>query len=257
MAIILFLGNIGSGKTVSAVKEMVDNVDNRKFYTDIIPTKQRLTPQIVQLNPDMMVIKQLKRTLKHRDGKTEDVYDYKLNDQFWLDRRNEKKSIVIDECHKYMDARRSYSKVNKLFNDFLALARRIVEDSQGGGNMIFITQLGRRADVILREMAHEVKYHKCWYHKTCKSCGAHWQEHSDMPDGARFHVCPACHGYDLVKHGHVIEVFCFDSIKTFQLWDEFGKNTQMFYKRYFISDITNYFKYYDTHQWSNMFGTLY
>ena len=236
---------------------MVDNVDQRTFYTDITPMKPRLTPWIKQLKPEMMVEKELIQVVKHRDGKEEPKYKYKLNEQFWIDKRDERKSIIIDEAHKYLDSRKSFSGVNKLFCDFLALGRRIVEDSNTSGDLIFITQLGRAADVRLRELAHEVKYHKCHYVKSCSKCGISWQENSEMPEGARMKVCPCCGSWQLKRNGHVIEVFCFANIKDYEAWEMFGKTTKMFYKHYIIQDIGQYFKYYDTFQWGNMFGTLY
>lgn len=256
MGITLYLGNIGSGKTAAAVKEMVDNPDGRNFYTDIIPMKPKLTPQIKLLKTDMLVLKEPKKTIKRRDGRIETEYNYTLNEKFWKDRIAERKSIIIDEAHKYLEARRFMSRTSKLFTDFLALGRRIIEDSQGQGEMIFITQLGRRADVILRDMAHEIRYFKCWYWVSCQRCRSSWQENSDMPDGIKCKNCPSCGSWQLKRHDHVVEVKCFAGIKNFQMWDDFGRPANFYYRRYTINDIGNYFKYYDTRQWSNMFSGL-
>ena len=255
--IILYLGNTGSGKTVSAVKEMVDNNEHRTFYTDITPLKPRSTPWIKQLHPEMMVKKELLKTIKHRDGGEENKFKYTLNEEFWIERKSERKSVIIDEAHKYLDSRKSFSGVNKLFCDFLALSRRIVEDSSNSGDIIFITQLGIAADKRLREMAHEVKYHICHYDVMCKACGYGQRENSEFPVAFRMRLCPSCGGYDVMKCGHQIEVFCFRSMQDFQTWEMFGKSTRMFYYHYCITGITDYFKYYDTFQWGNMFGTLY
>lgn len=257
MPITLYLGNIGSGKTVFAVREMVRNIDKRTHYTDIIPTKPRLTPWIKVLKPSMIVSKELVKTIRHKDGTDEPVYNYSLNEDFWKKRMKERKSITIDECHKYLEARNPFSKVTRLFTDFLALARRVVEDSKSSGDMVFITQLGRRADVILREMANEVKYFVCHYNIYCTSCRASWKEDSEMPTGARHKICPACGSWDLQRYNHTLEITDFASIKLFQAWEEFNKPLgQFYYNKSYLRNISDYFQYYDTVQWSNMFSGL-
>jgi len=256
MSIVLYVGNIGSGKTAFAVREMVRNEDNRKHYTDIIPTKPRKTPQIIKLTSDMLVNKELIKTINHKDGRVTDQYKYSLNEEFWKERMDERKSIVIDECHKYLEARAHSSTTNRLFNDFLALGRRIVEDSNSSGDMIFITQLSRRADIILREMAHEIKYFVCHYIVQCKKCGAGNWENSEMPVGLKLKKCPRCNTWMLQRHSHYLEIKDFANIKDFDNWNMFGKPDGFFYRKYYVRNIGDYFQFYSTLQWGNMFSGL-
>lgn len=259
MSILLRVGNPGSGKTAYTVMEMVENNLNQNYYTDIESTKPKLTPHIKILTKNMLVKSELKKTIKHHGGEVENVYNYSLNEDFWKERREERKSVVIDECHKYLDARQSFSQTNRLFNDFLALTRRIVDTNQHKGDMIFITQLGKRADVVLREMANEVQYFIGHCVATCKRCGCSIYEDTEMPDFIRMkHGCRNCGHWDIkydYPMGRSIEIIYFKSTQDYATWVMFGKPMCGYqFRGYYRGDISKYFKFYDTYQWNNMFS---
>jgi len=244
------LGNIGSGKTLSAVKEMVDNIGGITYYTNIKPKKKKLTPWIKNIKPTMIVKKELLRMKKTGEA----VFDFKLNTEFWRDDAQKPCTVVLDEFHSIMNPRRSMSKINIIVGDFIALLRRVIgEDPMIEGDLIIITQIGRRVESIVRDMAHLVKYHICHYTKYCNDCQLSWGENSEMPE--KIKVCPSCGCNNLVKTDHAIEVFCFAGWNSFESWKEWGMNS--YYKRYLINDGENYFSFYDTLQWDDMISELY
>jgi len=106
MAIILCLGNVGSGKTASIVREMVLNEQGIKFYTNINPIRKD-TPWIVKIKPEMIIGKDLLGVKKkQKTGVEVPIYDFKLNKEFWQEIK-EPISVVLDEVHTIMNPRRS------------------------------------------------------------------------------------------------------------------------------------------------------
>lgn len=245
----IYLGNIGSGKTVCAVRDIVLNRTYRKVYSNILIKKLK---HVIPIKHEMIIKKELTGYKKVK-GENEPVYDKKLNKEYW---KNIKEPItcVLDEAHAIINARRAMSKINIIVTDWLALLRRVLGSSQSGyGELILITQLPNRIDIIAREMATQIRFHKCHYKKICKKCNTVWQENSEMPEG--FWECPKCHSPNIKKYDHMIEVWHFASMRHFNAWKEF--NQRAFYKHYIVNDIENYFKYYNTMQWDNMFGDVY
>jgi len=241
-----------SGKSACAIRETVI-YKHMKYYTNILPKKPRITSNIITIEPEMIIKRTVKDVKKKRDGSEENVYEYELNKEFWTEQAIRPLSVMIDEAHDYLNARKSMSKINEILGSFLALARRIVGETDGEGDLIFITQLDRRIDVICREMAHQIRWHVCHYRKTCLACGLTWYENSDFPE--KIKLCPACGNYKLRKHSFKIECFHYANISAFDAWKQFGMST--FHKRYYINDIEKYFPLYDTLQWENLFKDLY
>jgi len=253
MAIIVCLGNIGSGKTAGVVREMIMNKQKINYYTNITSKKPSKTKHIKKISADMIIERKEEGFKKKRDGSTEPIYKLQLNKDFWFG-VDKPISVVLDEAHSIMNPRRSGSKVNVIVGDFLALLRRVLgEDSQSEGDLYLITQLSRRLDVIGRDMAHQVRYYVCHYTKTCLKCGLSWAENSEMPEQLR--VCPRCEHHRLNKNNFVIEVKHFAGMKAYEDWKEFG--VLSFHAHYFIKDIEDYFPYYDTHQWEDLFNDYY
>ena len=250
--IILFLGNIGSGKSACAIRETRIN-SHMKYYTNILPAKPKITNNIITISSEMIIKKKLVEMKKKRDGTQEPVYKLELNKEFWTEEAERPLSVVIDEAHDFLNARKSMSKINEILTSFLALARRIVGETDAEGDLIFITQLDRRIDVICREMAHQIRWHVCHYYKTCNKCGMTWYENSDFPEKQK--LCYKCGHYAIRKHSFRIEVFHYANIGVFDAWKQFGMRTH--HRRYFINNIEEYFPLYNTLQWSNLFCDLY
>lgn len=115
------------------------------------------------------------------------------------------------------------------------------------------TQLPKRIDVIAREMATNIIYCLCHYRKTCKKCFCEWQENSDMPEP--LWTCPLCNHWEVEKHSHIIEAWHFPKMNSFDMWKMFNMKT--FHKHYFVNDIEEYFSFYDTMSWDNLFSEFY
>lgn len=246
----IVLGNVGSGKTAFAVREMSLNLGHRKTYSNI---ETKLKNQ-VNITPDMIIHKEIVDYKKNRKtGEKEPLYKYKLNMSYWKS-INEPINVILDEAHTILNARRAMSKVNIIVSDWIALIRRVLGSTDAGfGELTFISQLSNRIDIIARDMATNIIYVICHFMKTCELCGTTWQENSEMPEG--YIICPYCASHKIFKHDHKVEVWHFPNMQLFQVWHQFGQKT--FYKRYFINDIEKYFPLYNTLQWDNMFSELY
>ena len=91
-------------------------------------------------------------------------------------------------------------------------------------------------------------WHKCHYLKTCKKCGTTIKEDNEREPKLR--NCPKCNGFTFTKHNFYIEKWEFRSMDDLDSWRDLGIST--YYRHYYISDIEQYFKYYDTMQWENL-----
>jgi len=239
------LGKMGSGKTACMVREMILNHDGKTTFSNIMIKKK--CNNVITINRDMIITKEV--IGQKKDGT--DIINEKFNAEFWKHTRNKYNGInvVIDEAHTLIDSRRAMSKQNVIMNDFMALLRRILGDSGDGyGELILITQLGRRLDIIARELATCVHYHICHYFRTCSSCNVRWRENNEMLD--RPNKCPYCGSNKTSKSNFIIEKFEFENCDMLDYWLDTGK--KVYYKHYYIMNIEEFFPYYDTFQWENL-----
>ena len=245
----IWLGLPGSGKSACAVRYMLSKAKRTTFSNIIMNTKDKM---FHELKMDMLVKKELLKTKK--DGTP--VYEYKSNEEFWKKARKKygPMNVVLDEAHIIMDSRKSQSKVNKIMNDTLAVIRRVLgsKDSHSG-EMMLITQLDRRIDVIAREMATSVRYHVCHYVLKCSECKSKFPENSETPE--KLLSCPCCGSTKLNKCNFNIEVWHYRNMDAYDMWKEYGMRTH--HMHYFVRDIEKYFPMYDTEQWENMLSSLY
>lgn len=243
------LGNVGSGKTANEVREMYLNKQNRKTYTNIVVDLKHVVP----IKHEMIAKKNVIGEKKKRDGTIEQVTELKLNMDYWKNIK-EPINVVLDEAHSIVNSRRAMSKLNIIVTDWLALIRRVLGQTESGyGELVFITQLPNRIDIIAREMATQIRYHICHYTMKCLECDYSWGEHSELPE--RAYKCYSCGHQKLKKFNHQIEIWHFRGIADFNEWKYFFRKT--YYKHYIVNDIEKYFPLYDTMQWDNMFNELY
>ena len=243
--ITISIGNVGSGKTISEVARMQQS--GVKTYTNIetfnIPNSILLTQE--HLITDEIV------SLK-KDGTP--VTTKTLNIEFW--KQQEKPfNVVLDEAHEIFNSRRAMTKSNKLMVSWLALIRKIVgEDSVHRSELVLISQLTRRIDVIARDMATQVKYNVCHYTRQCRKCNRSWSENSDIPEIMRPEKCPRCGSRSSRKHSYAIETLYFSSVDMFDTWCIQGKprRSRMFFLRSFLKDADRFFRRYDTYQIDNL-----
>jgi predicted Zn-ribbon and HTH transcriptional regulator len=242
----IILGLVGSGKTAHIVREMALNPSRRKTYANIVTHGLK---DVVQIKRDMLMLKEHLRTKK--DGTP--VYKYSFNKAFWQKtiKREGAINVVIDEAHTILNARRAMSRSNLIMSDFLAMIRRILgSTSSGYGELTLISQLSRRIDPIAREMATNVHHCKCHFQKTCMDCGHVWNEHNEVSE-PRW-TCPKCGSATIQKFNHIIEVWHFSSMRSYDAWFEFGMKT--YHSHYYINDIESYFNKYNTLQWDDLFS---
>jgi len=241
----IMLGKMGSGKTASMVREIVNNDDKKTTYSNIIMKKK--TDHVITISRDMIIQKELQHTTK--TGK--EIYALKLNDAYWKDLSKKKIGInvVLDEAHTLLNSRRAMSKENEILNDFMSLLRRILGDSGDGyGELILISQLGRRLDINARELCTSVHYHVCHYIKTCKKCSLSIRENNEQLIKTK--RCPKCQDHRFRLHDFIIEKFEFQNMDDCDFWLETRRKT--YFRHYYITDIEKYFSYYDTFQWENL-----
>jgi len=246
----IFLGKPGSGKTISAVREMMLSDGSRKTYTNI---KTKGVPGVVHIKADMIIKKDIKDMKRRRDGSEYPVYEFKLNKEFWQN-ADKPINVVLDEVHTLLNSRRAMSSVNVIMGDFLAMVRRVLGDSDSGyGELTLITQRLMKIDPDGRELANHIRYHIGHYFKRCKDCNTRWAEHTEFPEEIR--TCPRCGSRSLKKYGHSVQVLHFSGEKTFMAWRYEGKDT--YHREYYITNLDRYFGRYDTLQWENIISELY
>jgi len=240
----LMIGKMGSGKTACMVREIIRNEDKKTTLSNIIIKKKNANH--VLITRDMVIKKETVGVSK--TGKEQ--ITLQLNDSYWkeLRQRYDSVNVVLDEAHTLLNSRRAMSKENEILNEFIALLRRVVGDSNGYGELILITQLGRRLDIIARELATSVHYHKAYYKRTCSSCKHTIVEHNESYMKPK--LCPRCGHHAYTKHSFIIEKFEFASVEDCEIWLTTKQKT--YYTHYYITDIEQYFPYYDTFQWENM-----
>jgi len=232
------------------VREMALAINRRKTYSNI---RTRIKHQI-DISPEMIIKREIVNYKKNRkSGQEEPVYKNTLNFDYWKNIK-EPINVVIDEAHTILNARRSMSSINIIISDWLSLVRRVLGSTEAGyGELVFITQLHNRLDVIARDMATNIIYTVCHFIKSCKRCKLSVRENSEIPE--QMEVCFRCGNTSLKKHSHILEVWHFQSMDMYLAWKEMA--IKSFYKHYYIHDIEDYFHLYDTLQWDNMFSEFY
>jgi len=193
----------------------------------------------------------IKKELVGSKKNGEPIYEYKLNVEFWenLQKSGEPINIMLDEAHTIVNPRRAMSKKNIIMGDWIALLRRILGSNDAGyGQLVLITQIRRRVEVICREMATIFVYHVCHYTKTCLKCDYGWTENNETPEP--IFKCPKCSSSRIKKHSHILEVWKFQSEQSYIAWREFSQKT--YFAHYYLTDIEKVFPKYNTLQWDNL-----
>ena len=132
------IGGIGSGKSLSVVRRVVESGDNYPL------TNFRLK----KIKYHRLKLSDI---IKTKDGKSA------VNWDFWEKVRTTHKaySIYLDEAHNIIGSRSSMSKQNQLMSRWISQIRKILSDSKDN-HIYVITQKPRRIDVNFRELAQVV-----------------------------------------------------------------------------------------------------
>ena len=196
-----------------------------------------------KITKEMIITREVDKTVTKRNGETKTTYKYSLNVDFWKNQK-EPVSITLDEFHSMMNSREAMSKKNIMMSNFLALARKLLQSTDAGtGDLTLISQLGRRIDPIARDMATQVRYHVMHFLKTCKKCDLTLKCSSEDPEEPN--KCPQCDTYTLKKHSHSVECWHYASMNHY--------DNGAFHRHYFIHDIEDYFMFYNTYAWDDLF----
>lgn len=141
--IICIIGGIGSGKSLTAVKEIISS---KQYALTNFNLKNYKNYHRIRFSD---VIKKEKSDNERQKDKLVPV----VNWEFWEDiRKNNKNfSIYIDEIHNLIHSRRSMSKTNILMSKWVSQIRKICQDSPSN-HLYIISQTLRKIDIDFREL---------------------------------------------------------------------------------------------------------
>ena len=143
------MGGIGSGKTISVIKELVERSAYSQAYVNF---KTKKIPGCHRIKMDMIITKETEEGSRGKLTTTK-----KVNWQFWneLKKKNQRFSIYLDEVHNILNSRMSMSKNNVLMGMWIAQIRKVFGGTESD-HLYIISQKLRRIDVNLRDLAHWV-----------------------------------------------------------------------------------------------------
>lgn len=145
--IIIYLGGIGSGKTVSAVRHVIENPMTYYMNFNMKNTKDCHRIKVAD------IINSEKEKLPENSKRKPRVIN-SVNWKFWEKARQKGNfSIVLDEVHNLVHSRRSMSKTNILMSKWISQIRKILADKEDS-HLILISQKIRKIDVDMRELAN-------------------------------------------------------------------------------------------------------
>ena len=238
----IVLGNLGAGKTINAVREIVEDDSGMPIFTNIAV---KGINNVYRINPSDVIKKE-----KDEKGKTK----YSLNIDFWID-QPKPLAIYWDEVHLSAgNSRSSMSHANKILSRFIAMGRRIVgmsEETGLNGYMVYIAQSERTLDVNLRDLCNEIYYLVGMWVINCTECGQKLARNSDQKQLRR---CIFCDSGKITITDHKTLIY------EFSTWEGYIKfRMGMSGKHYsqppkVIEDLKRYFKYYDTLQIADLWN---
>lgn len=223
---------------------------HKLFITNIDVTGKGFS-HVMKLKGNMIIKKE--HVSVKRDGTP--VYKLSLNVNFWKDLVKNKGSVnvILDEAHVLLNPRKSMSRVNVLMGDWLSMLRRVIGSQDAFNELILITQLSRRLDVVAKEMATNIEFTINHYLSRCNRCKAEWWENNETAD--KFYTCPNCGDWHINRVKSYIEVFCFKNIDAFMMYKDGGMRS--YYSRYLINNIESVYDNYNTLQWEDMMSEFY
>jgi len=142
--ILAIIGGVGSGKSVSGVKFMMDR--KHPLFTNF---KIRNKEHIKRLKYAML----FKEIVTEVTARGKEIKKFVLNWDFWKEQIKNSNGfdIVIDEIHNIFNARRSMSKENILLQQWVAQIRKILAGDEKC-HFVCISQKLERIDVSLRDL---------------------------------------------------------------------------------------------------------
>jgi hypothetical protein len=237
----IYVGNVGSGKTLMAVHDMLE--DSTTTYTNIYTNN---IPHVIRLDKSMLI----KQTIIGMKRNGEEILKSEFNKEFWLDvkEKHKKINVILDEAHSLLNARRSTSTQNIILNDFLSLIRKFLGSSNEHGHLLLITQLSNKIDLLARDMATFVQFHVGHYIYQCLKCRYKYISNSEM---SLCDICPNCRSPNVYKIKTRIEVWQFNNMEDFEIFKFLKKKT--YFNRFTVDHPEKIYNNFDTMQWDNLF----
>jgi len=125
------------------------------------------------------------------------------------------------------------------------MARRIIGfDKHGYGDFILITQRISTLDIRIRSLVTNIIYFILHWIFVCDNCTFMARWNSEKPN---LKLCPSCNKRTLTSQNLISQRFFFMSIEKMNEWMVMGVKT--YYKKDYITDISDYFVYFDTLQY--------
>lgn len=145
----IIVGGVGSGKTISAVKEIL-KTPHLVFSNIGVNCQNHKRLMIEHIVHDVVIGQK-------QNG--EPILKKQVNWDFWNDLIEKKQyfSIVIDEVHNILNARRAMSSWNVLFSTWLTQIRKILGDNRDC-HLWLIAQRLSSIDIVARELSTDIIY---------------------------------------------------------------------------------------------------
>jgi len=149
--IIAIIGTVGSGKSLSAVRQILKR-DQKTFVNFSIKSKNT-----IRLKKEHIITDRIKGYKNTGEPITEKV----INWEFWNDavKKYDGFDIVLDEVHNIIHSRMSMSKNNVLMTIWFSQIRKILGTSEKN-HIFLISQKLSRIDVAFRDLLDIVIYCK-------------------------------------------------------------------------------------------------
>lgn len=234
------VGGVGSGKTISLVRDAVTHP--RPTLTNF----QIFHPKVTRLKKDDIII-----TTENEKGKKE----LRVNWEFWEGKENT--NLFLDEVHNLLNSRNSMHSWNKTMQVFFSQCRKLLSDKEDTDFHV-ISQRIDRIDISLRDLMHEIKHCQSYVQM---EVGGKWVtiDQWKYRNNQRFHKYPLRTIPTLVRNKDnkiikkdlpvlLIMVTCFEGefcVDQYQRW--LYEKSKIWSNKYFFVGNT-YFKYYNTHE---------
>ena len=142
------VGGVGSGKSVSATKKVLDSKPQHCYCNFGINTSNS-----TRIKKDNVITQEI--TGKTPRGK--DVIEMKVNWEFWNKQKKKHGNyhIFLDECHNLFHSRQSMKKFNVLGTQWISQIRKLLGASETT-HIYLMSQKIKRIDSAFRDLMHGV-----------------------------------------------------------------------------------------------------
>ena len=225
--IIAFVGNVGSGKSLSSVRFMHSRQQQTFCNFDV------KLPNMIRLQKSHIIKENIKDTLK--SGK--EVKEKKVNWEFWNEfvKDNNGFDIVIDELHNMAHSRMAMSKNNVLFTMWFSQIRKLLGTNEKN-HIILISQKLSRIDVAFRDLIDTVVF--------CQKVQLPYLVETEVRQNGR--IVKKMLPVTLIVQYTFKGEFCVDNYYLFRDSPKMAKQGRLYKKDFFMAN--EYFKYYDSYE---------